>query len=157
VFLFLANNGRELVEAEADRLGIPEDALRFTSAERLDVPDYIALADLSPVFIRPTLSKAGCSPTKLGELLAMNVPVVANSGYGDIDRILSPQANGSVVVADFRPETLRAALTTVAAGGRGGAIREAAAVHFSLEEGIRRYDRIYRKLATEAPRGESTS
>ncbi|MBV8686762.1 MAG: glycosyltransferase [Alphaproteobacteria bacterium] len=147
VFLFLANNGRELVEAEAARHGIPGEALRFTSSDRRDIPEYLALASVSAVFIRPTLSKAGCSPTKLGELFAMNVPIVANSGYGDIDRIVSPERNGSVVVKDFAPATLRAALETVLSHPeRGGTIR-AASGEFSLEEGVRRYDRIYRKLA----------
>jgi glycosyltransferase involved in cell wall biosynthesis len=147
LFLFLANNGRELVEAEASAQGIPLDALRFTSADRRDIPDFIAMASLSAVFIRPTLSKAGCSPTKLGELFAMDVPIVANSGFGDIDRIVSPERNGSALVADFSPETLRTALETVLAHPLpAGAIR-AASGEFSLEEGVRRYDGIYRKLA----------
>lgn len=155
IFLFLANNGRELVEAEADRIGIPREALRFTSADRRDIPQYIALADLSAVFIRPTLSKAGCSPTKLGELFAMNVPIIANTGYGDIDRIVSPERNGSVVVPDFRAETLRAAVKTVLASKAVDAGIRAASGEFSLEEGVRRYDTIYRKLshAEAAPRG----
>jgi glycosyltransferase involved in cell wall biosynthesis len=149
LFLFLANNGRELAEAEAAAHGIPLEALRFTSAQRSDIPEYIAMASLSAVFIRPTLSKAGCSPTKLGELFAMDVPIVANSGYGDIDRIVSPDRNGSALVADFSPATLRAALDTVLPHPLPkGAIR-AASGEFSLEEGVRRYDRIYRKLAAE--------
>jgi glycosyltransferase involved in cell wall biosynthesis len=150
VFLFLANNGRELVEAEAAAQGIPLDALRFTSSERRDIPEYLALAALSPVFIRPTLSKSGCSPTKLGELFAMDVPIVANKGYGDIDRIVRPERNGSALVADFEPETLRVALETVLSHPLpDGAIR-AASGDFSLEEGVRRYDRIYKRLAGEA-------
>jgi glycosyltransferase involved in cell wall biosynthesis len=149
VFLFLANNGRELAEAEAAAHDVPLEALRFTSADRRDVPEYVALASLSAVFIRPTLSKAGCSPTKLGELFAMNVPIVANAGYGDIDRIVSRERNGSALVADFEPETLRRALEIVLSHRLpDGAIR-AASGEFSLEEGVRRYDRIYRKLAGE--------
>jgi glycosyltransferase involved in cell wall biosynthesis len=149
VFLFLANNGRELVEAEAARHGVPQAALRFTSSDRRDIPAYLALATASAVFIRPTLSKAGCSPTKLGELFAMNVPIVANSGYGDIDRIVAPERNGSVVVSDFDPATLRAALETVLSHPETGTIRSASG-EFSLEEGVRRYDRIYRKLTGAA-------
>jgi glycosyltransferase involved in cell wall biosynthesis len=150
VFLLLANNGQDLVEAAAARHAIPADALRFTSAARVDVPEYVALADVSPVFIRPTLSKAGCSPTKLGELLAMNVPIVANSGYGDIDRVLSPEVNGSVVIGDYTSKTLRAALETVLPGTRRDGIRAAAAAEFSLTEGIRRYNSIYEKLTGAA-------
>jgi glycosyltransferase involved in cell wall biosynthesis len=150
LFLFLINNGRELVEAKAKAHSIPADALRFASSERRDVPEYLALASLSAVFIRPALSKAGCSPTKLGELFAMNVPIIANSGYGDIDRIVSPARNGSVVVGDFASSTLRHALETVLSHpAPGDAIRRASG-EFSLEEGVRRYDRIYRKLARAA-------
>jgi glycosyltransferase involved in cell wall biosynthesis len=153
LFLFLANNGRELVEAAAAAQGVPAEALRFTSSERRDIPQYLALASLSAVFIRPTLSKAGCSPTKLGELFAMNVPIVANSGYGDIDRIVSPARNGSALVTDFAPETLRIALETVLSNPLpDGAIR-AASGEFSLEEGVRRYDRIYRRLAAGSAGG----
>lgn len=153
LFLFLINNGRELVESEAAKHDIPLDALRFTSADRRDVPEYLAMATLSPVLIRPTLSKAGCSPTKLGELFAMDVPIVANRGYGDIDRIVSPERNGSALVADFAPETLRTALDQVLSHPLPeGAIR-AASSEFSLEEGVRRYDGIYRKLTAGAAEG----
>lgn len=146
VFLFLVNNGSELVEAEATAQSIPLEAFRFTSADRVDVPEYLAMATLSVVFIRPTLSKAGCSPTKLGELFAMDVPIVANAGYGDIDRIVSPERNGSALVHDFASETLRSALEMVLSHSLPrGAIR-AASAEFSLEEGVRRYDGIYRKL-----------
>src|SRR6185437_8514394 len=110
-------------------------------------------ASLSAVFIRPTESKAGCSPTKLGELFAMNVPIVANSGYGDIDRIVDPRINGSALVSDFAPETLYAALETVLSHpAPPGGIR-AASSEFSLEEGVRRYDRIYRKLTAGSSGG----
>jgi glycosyltransferase involved in cell wall biosynthesis len=146
VFLFLANNGRELVDREATAAGVPLEALRFTSAERAEIPQYLALADLSVVFIRPTLSKAGCSPTKLGELFAMNVPIIANTGVGDIDTIVSPDRNRSVVVRDFAPVTLRTAVETILAADPSTSIR-AASGDFSLQEGVLRYDRIYRRLA----------
>lgn len=152
LFLFLINNGRDVVEAAAGRAGIPSSALRFAASERSNVPEYIALADLSPVFIRPTLSKAGCSPTKLGELFAMDVPIVANSGFGDIDDIASPELNGSVIVDDFSPETLRSALKTLLSrsGDRSPPIR-ANSKAFRLDEGVRRYDRVYRLLVAGKP------
>jgi glycosyltransferase involved in cell wall biosynthesis len=150
IFLILANNGREWAEETARREGIPADAIRFTSAAREDIAQYMALSTLSVVFIRPTLSKSGCSPTKLGELLAGNVPVVANAGVGDIDRLLSPESNGSVIVPDFQPETLRAALERVLAlpAPQRMRIRDASG-EFDLDEGVRRYDAIYRGLAPE--------
>jgi glycosyltransferase involved in cell wall biosynthesis len=112
------------------------------------VPEHIALADLSVVFPRQTPSKAGGSPTKLAELFALNVPVIANSGVGDMDAIVDYAKNGSVIVPDFKPKTLRSALEQVLAlpDSRRNAIR-AASHEFSLEEGVKRYDRIYRSLS----------
>jgi glycosyltransferase involved in cell wall biosynthesis len=151
LFLILANNGREWAEEAAARQGIPADAIRFTSAAREDIAEYMALSTLSVVFIRPTLSKCGCSPTKLGELLAGNVPVIANAGVGDIDRLLSPEKNGSVIVSDFAPATLRAAIEQVLALPEAARLRiRDTSGEFDLEEGVRRYDGIYRGLAPDA-------
>ena len=147
-FLFVSNNAREEVERQARAAGVPLDSIRFVSVNRPQVPEYIALADMSVVFIRPTLSKAGCSPTKLAELFALNVPVIANSGVGDMDSIVDYAKNGSVIVEDFRPSTLRKAIEQVLqlSAARRRAIRKAS-MEFSLEEGVRRDDRIDRRLS----------
>lgn len=149
-FLFVSNNAREEVERQADLEGIPREAIRYVSVDREHVPEYIALADFSVVFIRPTLSKAGCSPTKLAELFALNVPVVANTGVGDIDAIVDFDRNGSVVVHDFSPQTLRSAIERILAlpPARRQCIR-AGSEEFALSEGIKRYAEIYERL--EAP------
>jgi glycosyltransferase involved in cell wall biosynthesis len=147
-FLFVSNNAAEAVERERAALGIAPDAIRFVSVERAQVPEYIALADLSVVFVRQTPAKAGGSPTKLAELFALNVPVIGNSGIGDMDDILDYRRNGSVIVHDFQPATLRAALLQVLRkpSVAAGTIRESAQ-QFSLDEGVGRYDRVYRNLA----------
>ncbi|MFT4911790.1 MAG: glycosyltransferase involved in cell wall biosynthesis [Brevundimonas sp.] len=147
VMLFLSNNGEPLVRDAATAAGLPADSIRFANSGRDDVPAYIALASLSVVFINP-VHKEGCSPTKLAELLACNVPVVANTGVGDLDILLSPDANGSVVVEDFEPATLRAALVSVLErrdGREDGRIRDAS-WGYSLEEGVKRYQAVYDAL-----------
>lgn len=146
-FVFLSNNGRGLVEAECERRGIAPDRIVFTTAERDRVPLIISLATLSVIFIRADLSKAGCSPTKLAELFAMGVPVVANSGVGDMDRIISPEVNGSVLVKDFLPETLRNAIARLLElrGTATVAIRQNSRA-FDLPVGVVAYDLVYREL-----------
>ena len=146
-FLFVSNNGRELVEVQCAAKGIEPDRVLFTSAERADVPAHIALATLSVVFIRADQSKAGCSPTKLAELFAMNVPVVADCGVGDIDAIISPERNGSALVADFAPTSLRQAIVKVLELREKGDIdirRNSA--EFDLPQGIAAYAKVYREL-----------
>lgn len=146
-FLFVSNNGQERVEAVRKTFGIAADAVQFVTAPRDDVPAYLALSDLSVFFYRADLSRAGCSPTKLAELMAANVPVIGNTGVGDLDEILSFERNGSVVVEDFEPATLRAALQTVLAlpPQDRARIRDASRA-YSLEDGAARYESVYRRL-----------
>ncbi|HEX8532553.1 MAG TPA: glycosyltransferase [Allosphingosinicella sp.] len=150
-FLFVSNYGLDLVEREAAAAGVPMDSIRFTTVDRAQVPEYLALADLSVVFIRATESKAGCSPTKLAELFAMNVPVIANAGVGDMDSIVDYERNGSVIVDAFDQATLTNALERVLSldPARRDDIRPNS-VQFTLEEGVRRYASIYEKLDTPA-------
>jgi glycosyltransferase involved in cell wall biosynthesis len=146
-FLFVSNYGSDLVHREAAAAGVPQEAIRFTTVDRAHVPEYLALADLSVVFIRPTESKAGCSPTKLAELFAMNVPVIANAGVGDLDTIIEFERNGSVIVDTFDAVTLEKAVERVLSLGAGdrSEIRPQS-TEFSLGEGVRRYASIYSKL-----------
>lgn len=149
-FLFVSNNGKELVDAECRVQAVPVDRIHFVSADRNQVPHFIALADLSVVFIRADITKVGCSPTKLAELFACNVPVIANTGVGDLDAIIKPERNGSVIVQDFSDETLRAAVEEVIAFKTKGmsSIRENSR-EFALEEGVARYANVYQELLND--------
>lgn len=58
-------------------------------ASRREVPAYMGAANASICFIKPSFSKKASSATKIGESWAMNLPVVTNRGWGDIDRLES--------------------------------------------------------------------
>lgn len=150
-FLFVSNNGRDLVERERLAQGVDTGCIGFVSADRNDVPTLLCLATLSVVFIRADVSKAGCSPTKLAELFACNVPVIANTGVGDLDEIIKPDRNGSVIVKDFDDVSLRHAIEKVLEiSQQDGArdIRENSR-EFALEEGVARYATVYRELLND--------
>jgi glycosyltransferase involved in cell wall biosynthesis len=151
-FLFLCNNGKEIVEAQCDACGVPRDRIHFLSADRSEIPAFLALADLSVVFIRPDASKAGCSPTKLAELFACGVPVIANAGVGDMDTIIAPARNASVLVRDFSDQSLRAALRDVLAMKDLGDVDiRTNSREFALEEGVARYAAVYNELLCNNP------
>jgi glycosyltransferase involved in cell wall biosynthesis len=149
-FLFVANNGQAWVDAECKRHGIDSTRIRFVAVPREDIPTYLALADLSVVFKRASTITAGDSPTKLAELFACNVPVIANTGVGDLDAIIDPDRNGSVIIGDFSDETLHAAVETVLAAKQKitTSIRENSR-EFALEEGVARYAAVYRELLNQ--------
>jgi glycosyltransferase involved in cell wall biosynthesis len=148
-FLFVSNNGENLVRRECANKGIPTSRIRFTSTSREFIPAHIALADMSVIFIRSDHTKVGCSPTKLAELFACNVPVIANSGVGDLDAIIDPARNSSVLVSDFSDRTLLDAVTAIRSyratnDGRVN-IRENSR-EFALERGVALYSQVYQEL-----------
>ena len=146
-FLFVSNNGEEQVRQAAARTGLPADTIRFLNASRDEVPLYLAIASMSVMFFRPDLSLAGCSPTKMAELFAANVPIISNGGVGDLDRILSTTRNCSVTVGDFEPATLRAAARQLLAVDQAKrATIRANSDDFTLGAGVDKYDAIYRRL-----------
>ena len=150
-FLTVCNNGREEIAQAVAAAGLPSDSVSIVTATRDEVPVYLALATLSVMFFRPDLSLAGCSPTKMAEMFAANVPMISNTGVGDLDEILRPDRNASLVVPDFEPATLRAAVERVLAvpDERRSAIR-AGADDFTLAHGIATYDQIYRRLTDDS-------
>lgn len=146
VFLFVVNNATDIVHAAAAAAGLPGDAIRVTSAPRARVPALVGAADLSVIFIRADLSKIGCSPTKLGETLACGVPVVANAGVGDLDRILSPAINGSLTLPDFAPATLRDGLEQLLRHPLSAAEIRQSSLALSLESGVDAYASVYDRM-----------
>lgn len=146
-FLFVSNNGKDMVDAECARQGVSLDAVRFISADRNEIPAFIAQADMSVFFYREGLRSVGCSPTKLAELFACNVPVIANTGVGDLDRIIDLKSNGSVIVKDFSEKTLRSAVEQLIAFKQATVvnIRENSR-EFALESGVARYAVVYQEL-----------
>ena len=75
------------------------DSVEFASASRDEIPGIIDELDAVIMFIKPVFSKRASSPTKLGEVMAMNKPVVCNSGVGDMDTIVNERIG--VVVSSF--------------------------------------------------------
>ena len=145
LLLFVSNNGRDIVDAACVDAGVPPEAVRFVSVGRAEVPAFLSVSDLSVVFIRADVSKAGCSPTKVAELLACNVPIVANAGVGDLDTLLDLARNGSVVVPDFENATLRAAAVAILEQGARTDIREASRA-LDVTVAIDRYAQVYTAL-----------
>jgi glycosyltransferase involved in cell wall biosynthesis len=82
------------------------------SVDPADLPEKLQHANAAIAFIKQCLSKTASSPTKIGEYLAAGLPVVANTGIGDLDELLSGNGDGpvGVTVHDFTSEGYRKAL-----------------------------------------------
>jgi glycosyltransferase involved in cell wall biosynthesis len=104
-FLFVTNGEYDKIKSVAAKHGISKDDLNLTSAPRKEVGDITKACDMSISFIKPCYSKISSSPTKLGELLAMGIPVISNSGVGDVKEIIE-QTNSGICIDDFSLTTM---------------------------------------------------
>ncbi len=147
VLLFVTRDTPMPIIAAAAERGIPASALRIQGGTRAEVPRLLAAADYGLFFIRPTFSKQASSPVKLGELLAMELPVVTNAGVGDVDRIMEETGAGVSIEALDRPGYERALSDLAAMQPDMARWREGRARWFDLGEGVRRYDAIYSELS----------
>ena len=146
-FLFVTREEAGAIRAEASRREIDKGELLIRPARRDDVPSLLAAGDLGIAFKQPSFSALGCSPTKMGEMLAVGLPIVANAGVGDVADIIGRTACG-VAVTEFSEEAYVRALAELDAHANDApGRRRTAAQCFDVGIGIERYDRIYRGLS----------
>jgi glycosyltransferase involved in cell wall biosynthesis len=77
-----------------------------------EVPRYLRAADVAISFIKPCYSKQSSSPTKIAEYLASGLPLICNSGVGDLDKIMSDKRVG-VLLREFNKEAYQQALIEI--------------------------------------------
>jgi glycosyltransferase involved in cell wall biosynthesis len=144
VFLFVSGEPKETIQQKARKYDIPAEEIIITSTSHDRVPLHVSLFDYSLFFIRPTFSKSASSPTKQGELMAMEVPIICNSGVGDTDEIVHRYHAGAVLNSLNQEEFEAFDLKTIefdAADSRSGAEE-----WYSLIKGSERYLSVYERI-----------
>ena len=146
-FLFVTNEASETILNSAAKRNIPVNTLIITSASRQEVPLFISLMSVSIFFIKPTFSKQASSPTKMAELLSMGIPVIANSGIGDSDRIIEKTDCG-IICQEMNEASYASAISTITSllQKQKTDLRQVALDYFSLKMGAERYSSVYKSL-----------
>jgi glycosyltransferase involved in cell wall biosynthesis len=145
-FLVVTCEDAGWIRAEAARKGIDVSELVILSAKRDEVPGRIAAANHGIAFKRPSFSAAGCSPTKIGEMLAVGLPVVANAGVGDVAIMLNGSGCGATVERFDRAAYEKALDEIENLELDSREIRAEGRRWFELEKGVSAYEEIYRGL-----------
>jgi glycosyltransferase involved in cell wall biosynthesis len=149
-FLFVTHVSEGIIRNAAAARGVPNSAIIVRSASRAEVPQLMAAADAGIAFKQPTYSAKACSPTKLGEMLSLELPIVTNSGVGDVARVIE-ETDAGVVVHRFDDHAYRGALEQLERLRPDmSRWRTAARRWFDLAEGVERYDAIYRRVIGRA-------
>ena len=145
--LILTQRQPELAIEKLKAKGFGDGDFFVGSVPPEEIPRYLNIADAAVSFIKKCYSKQASSPTKNAEYLACGLPIIANSGIGDVNSLIREDGVG-VLVHGFESEDLRIAIQELKAlGDVGDKCRESAKTRFDLENvGGVRYRRLYQRV-----------
>jgi glycosyltransferase involved in cell wall biosynthesis len=111
--MILTQSRAEEVAGRLRGLGLKDEDFFVGKVSPADVPRYLRAADVAISFIRACYSKLSSSPTKIAEYLASGLPVICNTGVGDLDELIETDRVG-VLISEFTPEAYERALAELA-------------------------------------------
>lgn len=146
-------NEHEYIRKLLQQHGISSDIVELQAASHATVPLRMARMHAAIFFIKPTFSKLASAPTRLGEFLGCGVPCLTNAGVGDVAEIVLSE-NVGVALSEFSDAAFDQALEQLLDLVANPTVRDrcvsAARRHFHLDEGVKRYRKIYQSLLEEA-------
>ncbi|MBC7888520.1 MAG: glycosyltransferase [Ferruginibacter sp.] len=146
-FLFISPHSHGEIAAAAIKWGLAAEKLIVRQAKRHEVPILLSFSSYAVFFIKACYSKLSSSPTKHGEIMAMGIPVITNTGVGDVAEIVT-KYNGGYLVNDFSDRSLNDVIEKIVAGNTfsKSIIRKGAKDFYSLETAVDRYRKVYSKI-----------
>ena len=143
-FLFITQDNPEIIKSKAIARGIDENELIIQASPRQDLPTIMSVAKISIFFIKPVFSKQASSPTKMGELMGLGIPIICNAGVGDVDEIVNKTGCGELVNECSEKEYLRISnkLDEIINIEKQNII-VGANQFYSLDNGVKRYEDVY--------------
>ena len=146
-FLIITHDNKTNIWNYVNDLAINSHNITVVSADRTEVPYYIALSDYSIFFIKQVYSKKASSPTKLGEIMGIGIPIICNSGIGDVDAIVN-NSNCGFLINNFTENEYLQVIDKIVHHFKFDEkdIINGADNYFSLDKGIEKYYATYKEL-----------
>ena len=146
-FLFISPAEHKTIIATANKFGLKENKLIIKKANRNEVPALLSLCRYSVFFIKPCYSKKSSSPTKHGEIMAMGIPVITNSGVGDVAEIVEKYHSG-IVLKELKDREFKSSAELICEGNNfdQNEIRKGAKEFYNLDNAIEKYREIYTRI-----------
>jgi glycosyltransferase involved in cell wall biosynthesis len=149
-FLFISPHRHEIITSAAEKQGLRADRIITRQAKRHEVPVLLSFSSYAVFFIKPCFSKISSSPTKHGEIMAMGIPVITNSGVGDVAGIVE-KYNAGFVLEGFSDDEFKVVADGIAAGKifKRDDIRNGAKEFYELNNAIALYRKVYQQIFNE--------
>tara|TARA_Y100000991_G_scaffold215587_1_gene206663 strand:- start:2868 stop:3734 length:867 start_codon:yes stop_codon:yes gene_type:complete len=145
-FLFVTKEDKKIIYKKAKSKGILKKNFLVESSTREMMPLYIKACNLSIFFIKPLFSKKASSPTKMGEIMNLGVPIICNTGIGDVDEIMK-KCMPDLIVRSFSNEEYNRVLNNFfRIKYNSDNIIKTSKDYYSLSSGILKYKEIYQQL-----------
>jgi glycosyltransferase involved in cell wall biosynthesis len=150
--LILTQTPKEMIQPLLESKGYTDKDFFIRKVSPKEVPAYLSPADVAISFIKPCYSKLSSSPTKNAEYLACGLPIIANSGVGDVkEHTLSD--NVGVIIENFNEEEYSKAMQNVIELTKFNDLsercRKSAKERYNLVSvGGVKYRQIYKKLTS---------
>ena len=146
-FLFITKDNPDEILNCAKEKGINKDNIIITPSERKMMPSYIGLSNFSIFFILPVFSKKASSPTKMGEIMNLGIPIICNSGVGDVDEIMS-YCMPELLINDFSSKEYNRVIELILNNYKANKqeIINTSHKYYSLEKGVEKYKEIYKEI-----------
>lgn len=146
-FFFITRDDPQLILYKVKNKKIDSRLIKIYPSSREMMPSYIALSDISIFFILPVYSKKASSPTKMGEIMSLGIPIICNIGVGDVD-IIMKKCMPELLIKEFSDKEYKRVLNLVFDNYiiNKSKIINTSKAYFSLSQGVNKYLNIYSKV-----------
>jgi glycosyltransferase involved in cell wall biosynthesis len=96
VFFLLITKDRNIILDKIESKNYKSKII-CVEAEWQNVPFLLSMSSFMVSFIKPTFAKIASSPTKVAEAFALGIPVISNSGIGDLDELIVKFDLGGII------------------------------------------------------------
>tara|TARA_B100000900_G_scaffold402344_1_gene408084 strand:+ start:119 stop:1345 length:1227 start_codon:yes stop_codon:yes gene_type:complete len=146
-FLFITKDEPNLIFEKALLKEIDTKTIKIQPSPREMMPSYIGACDYSIFFILPVFSKKASSPTKMGEIMNLGIPVICNAGVGDVDEIMN-ECMPELLIKEFTKNEYQRVIDLIVNDYKPNqkSIIETSNNHYSLEKGIQKYKEVYKSI-----------
>ena len=146
-FLFITKDDPNLIYSKAILKGIAKEKLIIQPSSRDHMPSYIGVSNFCIFFILPVFSKKGSSPTKMGEIMNLGIPIICNTGVGDVDNIIK-ECIPELLVNDFEKKEYERIVDLIFDDYKPNKEKIVNTSHqyYSLEQGVKKYKEVYKEI-----------
>lgn len=145
--LLLTQSDPDKMVALLHERGFSPDDYFVGRVQSSEVPQYLSASDLGISFVKASYATLSRSPTKIPEYLAAGLPIISNSGVGDVDKLIATSRVGALVDSFDNHRYLNALQQVAELRDSSDFCRMIARQEFDLElVGGARYRRLYARL-----------